>query len=622
MDPSVPSLRPSDLPTPPLSPRKRRRHLRKSDDAEGDMSLERYLQRVEVYRSTSIPSRFPSPVKLEVLPSLEKVLRPLYPEVSSILNQHNLPGMMMYRCWRMTKPGYPRGDIPVDIFGVLLDTSTPNISPLDPIKDEILSLFRRHKVSVHVEISNDKLCHQPTFFSIALNHPLVKAYDRVMQNIVAILKQTLGSNFNMLCPFNVGPSEAKAQPTIVVFVEPWTITNWFELRLQVMSRLLPHIQADSFDIEFLPGAMSSLNGGGIPFTYNVKEHEVPRMGSSIGIEGDKNAGTLGGFVTLTHGDVVRRGFLTNYHVVRPSPSQRPSDSNDFLQSLDRFGSSPVRPLANRITMESPSSLDKDATAANISERLEAMREHETELNAKVQERELLGATPNSAILEALSNTKASIQEALLLRSVVDRMPFSLGDVQFVSGYEVRGGHVMDWAFVQMSKDAEPKFFRPNFMPSVPKKYQPEKWSPSQNSAIWLGKKPLSEFGSLKDGDWCYKKGRTSGFTAGVVNGPKAYCKWNGPKVRYTPSEQNVEMRALETQEFVIVGKRAGVNEESFCTDGDYGSFVLGESGEVKGLLCGGMEKDKWNLGLASSMPDVMASIQEKMGGSVTLSLPT
>ncbi|KAJ5429576.1 hypothetical protein N7491_006592 [Penicillium cf. griseofulvum] len=82
------------------------------------------------------------------------------------------------------------------------------------------------------------------------------------------------------------------------------------------------------------------------------------------------------------------------------------------------------------------------------------------------------------------------------------------------------------------------------------------------------------------------------------------------------------MRALETQEFVIVGKRAGVNEESFCTDGDYGSFVLGESGEVKGLLCGGMEKDKWNLGLASSMPDVMASIQEKMGGSVTLSLPT
>lgn len=71
----------------------------------------------------------------------------------------------------MTKPGYPRGDVPVDIFSVLLDTSTPNISLLGPIKDEILSLFRRHKVRVHVEISNDKLCHQPTFFSIALNLP-------------------------------------------------------------------------------------------------------------------------------------------------------------------------------------------------------------------------------------------------------------------------------------------------------------------------------------------------------------------------------------------------------------------------------------------------------------------
>lgn len=98
IDPSVPSLGPSDLPTPPLSPQKRRRHLRESDDAEGDMSLERYLQRVEVHRSTSIPSRFLSPVKLDVLPSLKKVLRPLYSEVSSILNQYNLPGMMMYRC--------------------------------------------------------------------------------------------------------------------------------------------------------------------------------------------------------------------------------------------------------------------------------------------------------------------------------------------------------------------------------------------------------------------------------------------------------------------------------------------------------------------------------------------
>jgi hypothetical protein len=69
-------------------------------------------------------------------------------------------------------------------------------------------------------------------------------------------------------------------------------TNWFELRLQAMSRLLPHIQADSFDIEFLPGAMSSQDGGGIAFTHNIKEHEVPRMGSSIGIEGDKNARQL------------------------------------------------------------------------------------------------------------------------------------------------------------------------------------------------------------------------------------------------------------------------------------------------------------------------------------------
>jgi hypothetical protein len=46
------------------------------------------------------------------------------------------------------------------------------------------------------------------------------------------------------------------------------------------------------------------------------------------------------------------------------------------------------------------------------------------------------------------------------------------------------------------------------------------------------------------------------------------------------------MRALETQELVIVGKTAEVNEELSCTDRDSGSFVLGESGEAKDLLWG------------------------------------
>ncbi|KAJ5343643.1 uncharacterized protein N7506_003467 [Penicillium brevicompactum] len=370
---------------PPMSPIERRRHLRDSEGAEGEMSLEHYLQCVEVYRSTSITNRFPSPVKLEHLPFLESVLRPLYPEVSSILHLHHLPGMKMYRCWRMTKPEYPRGDIPVDIFGVFLDGSSLNTSPLGPIKDQILNLFRRHNLNVHVEIANPKFCHRPSFFYIASDHPLVKAYDRVKDRIVAIITQSTGSDFNMICPFNVGPTAAKAQPTIVVLIEPWTIANWYELRLQIMSEVLPHMQADNFDVEFLPGGFSVLNGG-IPLTQKVKE-EVPRMGSSIGIQGGRSAGTLGGFVTLTqrdviHGDVVRRGFLTDYHVVRPS--ERPADNSHFLERLDRFGSSPER-LVRRITMESPARIDTDATATNISKYLAAMRDFRNGFSAREQE---------------------------------------------------------------------------------------------------------------------------------------------------------------------------------------------------------------------------------------------
>lgn len=85
------------------------------------------------------------------------------------------------------------------------------------------------------------------------------------------------------------------------------------------------------------------------------------------------------------------------------------------------------------------------------------------------------------------------------------------------------------------------------------------------------------------------------------------------------------MQTLPTEEFIILGTRAEGEKGSrpaFCKNGDSGAFVLGQWGEVKGLLWGGTRYQEYNIGLASSMPDVLASIKEKIGGSVTLSLPT
>jgi len=57
------------------------------------------------------------------------------------------------------------------------------------------------------------------------------------------------------------------------------------------------------------------------------------MGYLVGISDGNNARALGGWVGLTHNGIVHRGFLTNYHVVRPSISEGYTDA--FLKDLDR-----------------------------------------------------------------------------------------------------------------------------------------------------------------------------------------------------------------------------------------------------------------------------------------------
>ena len=54
---------------------------------------------------------------------------------------------------------------------------------------------------------------------------------------------------------------------------------------------------------------------GVSQLLQIADDGHPKMGYSITIHGEQEGGTMGGFITLTKG---RKGFLTNYHVVRPS----------------------------------------------------------------------------------------------------------------------------------------------------------------------------------------------------------------------------------------------------------------------------------------------------------------
>jgi hypothetical protein len=592
---------------------------RESEDLEGEMSLEQYMHYSDIYQSVSVTSPLPLPVKMETVPALEQKIGPLYLEIRAIMRRHNLNVTTTFQCGKMSKPGYPGGDIPLNFFSIYLNNSDPNIPPLDPIKDDIVRLFRQQKVNAHVQVISSKLCHRPSAFFIASTHPLVIAYERTKHNIVELLNNTIGNKWRLLCPFHVGPMRAKAQPMIVVLVEPWTCANWFELRTQIMSQISPYIEKDDFDIEFLPGGLSPLTNGGESFVDRLTPNPIPRMGCSIGIQGDNNVGTLGGFVTLTHGGIVRRGFLTSYHVAMPSESK---DNAQFLKDLDRYRSSPARPLNQVVRIECLARIDRDVTLARLESSLNAMREQYSEISAKVQERELIGATPHPRHLGWIANYDSHLEKYLPQRASVERMPHVLGEVEFVSGKQVRDSPVLAWAFVQLSKEAEEQCFRPNRMFTIPSVFLPHHLIPPRPLMIIQEHSVVDEFGSLKGGDYCVKNGRTSRVTAGICNGSKAYCNWES-SCRYNSSGEPVDMATVVTEEFIIVAEESELDhsKRAFCVGGDAGSFILNRDGAVTGLLWGGVVYQDLGVGLASSMSDVLESIKEKVGGPVSVDLP-
>ncbi|KAJ5257869.1 hypothetical protein N7497_000827 [Penicillium chrysogenum] len=613
---------PSGRSTPPLSPRKRRRFLLDSEESEGEMSLEQYMHSCDIYRSVSVTSPLPLPVKMETVPAMEQKISPLYPAILAIMRRHNLDVNSSFQCGKMSKPKYPGGDVLSNFFSVCLDNSDPNIPPLGPVKDQIVKLFRQHKVNSHVEVISGRLCHRPSVYFIASTHPLVIAYERTKRNIVELLNKTIGNEWRLLCPFNVGSTRAKAEPMIVVLVEPWTRANWFELRTQIKYQLAPHMSTDDFDIEFLPGGLSFLTNRGQSFVDRLTPNAIPRMGYSIGIRGDNNASTLGGFVTLTHDGTVRRGILTNYHGVRPSESSR--NNAQLLKDFDRYGSSPARPLHHVIRMESLARIDRDITLAHLESTLNAFREGKSAVTAKVQEGELTGATPNPRLLECIANYDSQMEGILPQRAAVERMPHVLGEVKFVSGKLFRDNQVLDWAFIELSKEAERQCFGPNRMFTIPPAVLPQLLIPPPPLMEIQEHNVLEEFGTLRAGDYCVKNGRTTGVTAGICNGPRAYCNWKSSSSRYDPDGNPVDMTTAATEEFIIVGVESErvYCQRAFCLDGDSGSFILNRHGAVTGLLWGGiLYQEDLHVGLVSSMSDVLESIEEKIGGPISVELP-
>ncbi|KAJ6088616.1 hypothetical protein N7486_009877 [Penicillium sp. IBT 16267x] len=257
---SSPEIRtPNQLTSPPASPRTRRRSLRDSDVTKGEQTLEEYLLACDPCRCTSVTPPLSYPLAMRNCTELADAIQPLRPEIYGLLKSHQFSSSAVLQTLKVSKPDYPGGEAPVSLLRVSL-RNTDN-APLcwNPAKEDLLKLLTNNNLfHVEVEILNEDSYHKEGLFYLLNTHPLALAFQHAKAGLISILDEAIRNRWGMLCPFNVGRTEGKAQPAIAVIVNPLTVADWATLRAEMIALVAPHCSNGFIHVEFLPGKLSFL----------------------------------------------------------------------------------------------------------------------------------------------------------------------------------------------------------------------------------------------------------------------------------------------------------------------------------------------------------------------------
>lgn len=127
------------------------------------------------------------------------------------------------------------------------------------LKDTICQILSEspHKIE-GIEVVDVDNCFQPCLFPIKKDNPLARALGAAGHNIRKLIRTYLGSQWSTFSAYNIGRTEERAVPAIVVIVEPSTSINWKELMLLIKQEILrndPSSSLTASEVEFLPGIL-------------------------------------------------------------------------------------------------------------------------------------------------------------------------------------------------------------------------------------------------------------------------------------------------------------------------------------------------------------------------------
>ena len=462
---------------------------------------------------------------------------------------------------------WPRQSNPSKRHTLWIETQSDNSSQWKAAAIRIYGLFVVEGLTsddIEVEITNpSRTTTNNISYPLPADESLLNALESVKQPMYDLVdaflaKQWSSIAFHMRRPRS-RPSAAQ-QPTVLIYVFEDACADFNSFESQAI-KLLSTLDTD-ISLEILPGSVTSTAiYNSKPLIFLSPPPFKPTNGASIGTGDDRTeAGTLGGWVIYraADGKPVRCG-LTCYHVVA-------SHDPAVKRATDSDGVRPDK-AEGKISVHYPSIFDMVATR----NRLEA-RERET-------------GDPHDE------------DDIKILAYINERMKDpSIGRVLLASGQRKnKANHRMDWALFESAET-----FKIN-------KPTPESAFTSAEALPWPRKYKISsdskirQFGSLAEGDWVAKQGRTSGYTSGTVNRMRRRVTW----ANYSDFvSEEIEVLGLTTD---------------FADHGDSGSFVTNIRGELVGLVIGRESNSAdFDIGFVTPIEDIQQDVKEMSGGFISL----
>ncbi len=605
---------PTGLPSPPPSPRKRRRWLRDSDDSAGEMAIESYIYRSEPYRSST--ASLPLPLPLREVVSRENLdledpgSAELLTQMEQVVLDHELDGQHTFRVLHLLKPGYPNGDGSVETLRLDIFESSGLTRSWSDVRNELQDLLRSHGFPhMEVEILDRERALMPSIFFISPGAASIQVYEETRADLIALLFDTLKDAWNAISVFEFGQTKENARPSVVVFVEPFASSDWQTLELTMKAILWPKLpQGFELAVEFIPSGITDLTG--VSCVRTLSPHPV--MGSSLGVVGQESSGTIGGFVELSVGGKTYQGILTNHHVVEPP------EGKAFRKGFGFDGSGKGRPVA-----QYPSGEDHRETKTTIQEMLSRAVKTADFLKENLEMRVACGEDISPQLKFREQQAAANLRHWEKQAALIDELPIVLGEVLVTSGRLINAKKaIVDWAFIRMPSDKFPKCF--NNLP--PRNTQtldqmPELSHPpiaSDEGPVEAEGGYAQYFSSIVKGNRYFKLGRTTGITVGVCHGVETDINRERHGVFFDESGDEITLTKGCTRELVILAEapRYIDHQTTFSASGDSGSILFDHDGFAAGLLYGELTghfgpRSCAGAGLVTCMTDVLASIESK-----------